>query len=1003
MNNSSILEFEDSIVRNQLQDLLTIPFYLVNIVELYRTQHALPQSKGEIFEQLLGARIQLDQSHYRTTIDLEKAQKEVISTLEYLAIGMEILGRNYITGDELQKLVPDENRRNLIKYSTVWRKSQGEVEVWEFEHKSFQEYLAARVLSRQNTASIKSFVSFEPEYKKVIPSWLNTVSFLIDISDNKDLLAWIMDNEPEIAVKFEPDKIDKTNRVRIFKQIFNRYREKQIWLNRDKFNYNELANFGQSDEAIDFILGVLESSEHYTTISNAIELLGYFDIIDHRQRATKLLIEYALNSDSGDIVQNHALIALVNLKIHTEEVINQILPFLRLSTNSRVRYGLYYFLGNGDYLDDNIDVFLEGIQYIQSRHLLSGKEARLANEEWHLTKGIEKARSPEALLKILTYFNNNPRCLDDVYFENIISTIADNCAKAYSREPSLFDAVLGLFSTLVKQSLDDEANQFIVFFDKTNTRLLAFQKFLAHRELDEYSLYAVATLADWNGIDFIMRKYDEKSISDEDVWKLQNCIGVKNNELYLPFNEAINARSNNKFILPPTRNFDEEQKLRLERDIELLFNKQEFLNEIERVFSHKQKTTLTSEEFLDIRIRRGDESHFSDLVIRILREIADDKTIDLADAIQVVNNLDWDWFRVGHLYEYLSYNDSLILSEQIISWIGNWCYSHLDKINFKTALVTKRKGTFSASHIAIFLWYFLQRFNLTYPRNILLDMLSFDWVQGARMGEGFEYLEKMLEKDELTNRVLENLQEGIKNDDVLRNHLDYCRRYEISSVIPFAVNEITNAKRNDGAWWISLQILCEMPETLSELEHALPKIAGDFKWDVVKELVARNNQFVHNFLLEILSKRGAKDKIKASEYLIQLQDVEGLDFYVRWIRRHKKLHERSSPIPSLKIIESVPLLLQLLKVSYRADFIQNDFLRLDNDILKALTAIALDSESNYIKVKKDVEYFIHENFAIENVKFLSIFVERLEREYYSNMSSKMDINDTVKKLAVIAS
>lgn len=996
-------EFKKTVGINQLQELLKIPFYLIHLVELFRASHALPRSRADIFELLLNARIQLDVSHYRTTIELIEKRNTAIGTLERLALGMEVLGRNYITNDEFRKLISDEGLRTLIKYCTVWRKNEGETAIWEFEHNNFQEYLAARVLSRQTIATMKSFISFEPEHTKVIPSWLNTVSFLLNMSDNQDLLTWILNNEPELAVKFEPDRIDGTTRICIFKEIFNRYKERQIWIDTDKFRYSELAHFGQSNEIVDFLLHELESPAHYTTVSNAIDLLGRLQIPhNQRQRTIQLLVKCALDAGSGEIVQNHALLALASLKLNSQEVINQILPTLRLSTNSRVRFGLYYFLYTSNYLDQNIDVFLEGIKYVRSRHLFNGGEIRFGDEHWHLTKGFERAKSPDALLKILGYFKDNPRDLDDVYFEKSISIIAGNCADAYSKEPLLLDSVMELFIILVNQHLDKVVEQLISFFDKSNTRLQAFQRLFAGGDKNNDRMYILAALADWKCVELFIQQYEKHTLTDSDVWKFQHYLGFKDRELHLSFNEAINKKTNNRFLLPPARDYEKERKQRKQCDIKLLFDKHAFLQEIKLIFNTERRNTFTSRELLHVETQRWDNPYFSDLAMRTLREIAANKLISYETAYEVVDKWDWDLFCISNVFELLSHDEDIILSEEQKTWIANWCLSNLDKVNFKTALVTKPKGH-ETSRLAMYLWYFLRRLDLKYPPNVLLDMLSFDWVQGTQM-YGIEYLENRLDKVDMTTRILANLAEGIQSNDVFKNHIEYCRRNRITEVLPFALNEIANKSRNDEVRRIALETFCEMSENLPDLENILPKVTDDFKWDVVRELVKHNNPGAHTFLQKTLAKGKGQDKIKAAEYLIELQHLEGLKYYVEWVSTHKRLPEGPSPLPLLRVLESVPLLIKLLKISYQPDFTQDIFHTLDRIVLDTLTAIALESDIHYIKVKEAVEEFVRKYATtIENVNFLNVFLEKLEQKYYANKSQKIDIDDAVAKLKEIYS
>ena len=311
-------KFEDSIFASKLEELTKIPFYLVGLVELFKcnADRGLPKNRAEIFEQLLELRMKKDIEHFKNTIALREKKKKIAKTLERTALGMEALGRNFITDEEFQQFVPNEDLRMLITYCTAFKKTEGETITWQFEHNNFQEFLAARALSKQSFEAIKDFVAFLPKHQKTKPSWLNTLSFLISILDEgnelfADLMAWIINIEPVIVVRFEPDRIEKATRLRLFNRIFDDYKSKCIWINRDKFPLGELARFGQADETTEFLLNEIKNSTHYTTLSNAIRLLGLVRI-SHRQRheATECLVNYAIDSSKGTHAQRYALIAL---------------------------------------------------------------------------------------------------------------------------------------------------------------------------------------------------------------------------------------------------------------------------------------------------------------------------------------------------------------------------------------------------------------------------------------------------------------------------------------------------------------------------------------------------------------------------------------------------------------------------------------------------------------------------------------------------------------------
>ena len=77
--------------------------------------------------------------------------------------------------------------------------------------------------------------------------------------------------------------------------------------------------------------------------------------------------------------------------------------------------------------------------------------------------------------------------------------------------------------------------------------------------------------------------------------------------------------------------------------------------------------------------------------------------------------------------------------------------------------------------------------------------------------------------------------------------------------------------------------------------------------------------------------------------------------------------------------------------------------RLDRLVLDSLTVIALESDENYLEVKKSVEGFIEKHSSIyQNVNWLHAFLDQLEQKYYINKSEKFEIGDVIEKLEGVA-
>jgi hypothetical protein len=532
------------------------------------------------------------------------------------------------------------------------------------------------------------------------------------------------------------------------------------------------------------------------------------------------------------------------------------------------------------------------------------------------------------------------------------------------------------------------------FFDNTNSRLQVFQKIYSKRSVEKHSFLILGTLADVDCIEFYIKEYEEGRITDSEIWRLQNSLLFENKELYPQFNKLIVEKFGDKFALPPEKDYEKLRIQGVQRDIELVFNKELFLEEISRIFKISNKEKLTLSELSHLELEHF-EDNFSELVIHLLYKIVDDKTVSLEDAIEHINGLNWDYFVIVEVYGILSRDEGICLKQEQKQYVSDWCLSHVHDVEFKKS-ISETDKRITTDRTAILLWYFLRKFDLSYPVNVLLDMISFDSFDLGTEFVGIEYLERRLSPQEMKTRILENLNEGIEYDFVLENHIIFCKNHRVKQILQFTPDIISDANRAYSTRKLALDITTEMSEDLNELEVILPEITDDFKWVILETLISKNND-CETFLLNIYNKGNKNDKLKASAYLMKLQNIKGLEFFIEWIKENEKYpwFISESPLRSLYDFIFVPDLLKLLRMSYQENISQDSFHSLHNDVLEALSRIAMDSDRNFSEIKKYIEDFIIENSSITNINFLYSYLEGLELKFSETRSK--DINYVIAK------
>jgi predicted NACHT family NTPase len=1003
--------FTKSVEDNQLKDLLRSPFYLTRLVELFRENGRLPPTKAAIFEELVHRSLKFDAEKFRTTSDLSDKRRRIVETLERLALAMEALGRNYITDDEYQEIVPDSGARELIGYCALWEKRGDEEITWQFTHNNFQEYLAARVLSRHPLSVIKDFISFEPDYPKIIPSWANSLSFLFSIlsSDEpkfSELLEWVESIEPEAIVKSEPDKIPVTVRHAFLKRVFDDYKQKEIVIDHEKFSYGELARFGQSNKTVDFLLNEVDAPANTATLINALSLLRY-TIIPYSQktRAVTYLEQLAADADQDPYARHLAIFALTAHGLNTKEVIDRVVSAVRSSDDDHVRLGLYHMILHSKYLEDNIDVFLEGIKH-------AGGLRRTASEIIALEEGLDNAKTPRAVKLILAHFRDNPGLWSRrTFLEDHVPVIIGNAAAAYSADPTIFDLVLKILYALSLSYHRKEAVAIISFFDLTNTRRKAFLRVFGNRESCQKRqhdwFHLLAMLADEEDLTFFADQYSEGRLNDGDVWGFQSGLGyIRGATLYNSFNNTINEVSGNKFVLAPSRDYSAEQSREREHNFELLFDKQAFLNAISPIFERGNKDEFTTDEIEEV-FRKGIEHghQYSTLALETLRKIAKARAgqVTRDSAVECIEN-EWERFSIYKIYKFMKDDTEITLTPEQHSRIARWCEDNLLKVDFRTAITVDPGGSWRTDDVATMLWFFQRRLDLRYPEEVMLDMLSYELFDQSGLN-GIEYFEAHLDNAAMTGRILENLEAGIASSYVLKNHLDYCRRHAIQDVVPLAMLEVVNPRSDSWGRQAALEIISSFPGAKSNLEQILPQIADNFRWQVIEQLVDHNSTVSNSTLRDILRHGDDGERLRASIYLMVAQDLDSLNYYVGYVERTKQYPAgptEKSPLRNIQAVEALPLLMRLLKLSFDSSIISDEYSFLYNAVLDALNRIALISRENFQIVREALIAFIDENKAeVANVKALHFQLSRLEKLYFTNRAQKLSLPEVLAKVGAL--
>lgn len=272
-----------------LADLLRNPFYLTRVVNLYLKYKQLPP-RTELMDSLIEECMERDEGKFSE--DLEENRKNSLQLLGKAATAMLLLQKQKLENTkEYQELFQLEER-NLMNFSGLFRRENNS---WSFTHNNFKEYLAARYISQLSKEDALALIS---DGYGIMPTWLNAVGFLLGMNTDWDVQQWLLEHEPEAIVKYRPESMDSTARSCLFREIFEHYEGKRLWIDQTIISYKDLAEFSSSEESMRYLLDKIENPACFISQVSAICLVQYFSNL---YTATQQPL-YSTLPDADDVV-----------------------------------------------------------------------------------------------------------------------------------------------------------------------------------------------------------------------------------------------------------------------------------------------------------------------------------------------------------------------------------------------------------------------------------------------------------------------------------------------------------------------------------------------------------------------------------------------------------------------------------------------------------------------------------------------------------------------------
>lgn len=323
--------------------ILQIPRYLVYFEKYIQDKgitNVVNLSRNDLFDYFIYSKLDLEEQN----LDASSLKEAIKRVLEKLALTMEIYQNNTISRDELMTFFDDiRSDLKLVILSqidletfiekTILQPSTEDLNRIEFENTEFQEYLAAKEITRFDEPHRVTFnFATDENAKEIHPSWFNTLTFLVDLLPGilEQLLEFsgITKGEYKIAddsflgflSRIDTTKIPSVLRHRVFVDVLNYHERTLQWLPGSLAS--ALPNYFSSDIELE-LKKFIEKAEaktganRYVVLGNTVYVIAYLlrakISVDFSYWREKLISYTKEDTAENGVLQRHALYALEEL------------------------------------------------------------------------------------------------------------------------------------------------------------------------------------------------------------------------------------------------------------------------------------------------------------------------------------------------------------------------------------------------------------------------------------------------------------------------------------------------------------------------------------------------------------------------------------------------------------------------------------------------------------------------------------------------------------------
>lgn len=781
------------------REILENPFYLELIGVYYKNHKNVLTNKALLIEEFVNSRLNDDKMN-KFTNDTDFDKDKIISYTQKIALSLEAMQKPFLTAFQI-KQITQVDEISLAKNSFL---EETIIDDWSFVYKNIQEYFVASILSNLSFEEIINLIQIDKDTNKVHPTWHNVVTFLLNlISDettNNSLIKWLLENDYELLFNADSDRITDEIKSKVLNNLFTKICiEDHLWINDSK----DIAVFSECKSNIEYLIfKTKDTSIHRRARMSAIKLLSYMNIsISYFEEIKAIIIDIINENNFVDedhiyLIQD-AIMFTKSIELNEDfSFFNTIIQLLKDKDNKEIVSSIIHCVPNQSIID-NIDYFLEildksiGIKKWNSK----SKYNSITSTKDNIFNLFTNINDGNVLLKIYAF--SIERQKNYQFKDSFIKSFLPHIKEFFKSKKEFNDSLIQLISNAV---INDKANYYEDQLLLEVSKACGIQKQLFDIIIESINgnsdrRHFLAEIIDIKDFEKILQKYNDGILNDEFLNIFRNNLSHRDFGLSKEFENYIESAC--QYVFQDKLSHDElnERKeywsTKDQKNFDVLFDNDEIVNQILKIFEHLNKKELSFEDidkhfyhkyYEDFELQKNVTQNVKHLLYEILRDgYPSEKKLKKTDLYnEIVNS------KLNIIYDILNNlpdgrnNQKLEISESQKQFIKNWCEDNtpLAKEYYSNHLSVKERWDSDKYYLFEAIYKFQKKFKFNLDEELLLDMLWFN--SSEQDGIKIDYLNGIVNIENINKRIVFNLTNTNLSPSSYCNHLKYCIENEIN-------------------------------------------------------------------------------------------------------------------------------------------------------------------------------------------------------------------------------